>query len=192
MFNSSHPQPTDDEVEQLLLNARLRDELEPYYDESLKCVNVTKLTTPQENDFLASILAWEQAPTLPISKWFDPEFELRQVEILDDGQVHLELWEAIRRLHEKKIVLDFTEHLSDRELYCVIRRDILPSTEKKIDLPRNFLHWDCSDASKNPDIWLRFYASDSERELWEEENNLPLPLSEDPPYRRKMPRRPLM
>ena len=192
MFNSSHPQPTDDEVEQLLLNARLRDELEPYYDESLKCVNVTKLTTPQENDFLASILAWEQAPTLPISKWFDPEFELRQVEILDDGQVHLELWEAIRRLHEKKIVLDFTEHPSDRELYCVIRRDILPSTEKKIDLPRNFLHWDCSDASKNPDIWLRFYASDSERELWEEENNLPLPLSEDPPYRRKMPRRPLM
>jgi hypothetical protein len=190
MVNSSRP--SDDEVEQLLLNASLRDELEPYYDESLTCVNVSKLTTTQENDFLASILAWEQAPILSISTWFYPELTLRPVDTLEDGQVHLELWETIRRLHEKRIVLDFTDHLSDRELYNVIYRDILSSREKQIDLPRNFLHWDCSDASKNPEIWLRFYASDTERDNWEEETGLALPPAENPPYRRKMPRRPLV
>ena len=34
-----HQRPCPEEVEQLLLNAQLRDELEPYLDESLSCVN---------------------------------------------------------------------------------------------------------------------------------------------------------
>ena len=37
---------------------------------------------------------------------------------------------------------------------------------------------------------LRFYATDEEREAWEEESILPLPPSEPPPFPRKMPRRP--
>jgi hypothetical protein len=64
------PQP--DEVEELLLNARLRDELEPFEDESLGSLNLRNLPTSAENDFLRSMLAWERAPTLPISHWFQP------------------------------------------------------------------------------------------------------------------------
>ena len=47
-----------DEVEQLLLNARLRDELEPFLDESVEVVNTRVMPTDQENEYLASMLEW--------------------------------------------------------------------------------------------------------------------------------------
>ena len=52
--------PRADELEQLLRNAELRDELEPYYDESISRVNVQRLPLAAENEFLASMLAWER------------------------------------------------------------------------------------------------------------------------------------
>ena len=65
--------PNSDDIDHLLLNARLRDELEPFLDESIDLVNVSHMSTPKENEFLASMLAWERAPVLPISQWFNPE-----------------------------------------------------------------------------------------------------------------------
>ena len=59
---STNHKPQPDEVEHLLRNAELRDELEPYFDESIRSVNVDELPTPVENEFLASMLAWERAP----------------------------------------------------------------------------------------------------------------------------------
>ncbi len=65
-----------DDVEQLMLNARLRDELEPFLDESVDLVNVRDKPTEFENDYLASMLAWERAPVLRIAQWFSPQLEL--------------------------------------------------------------------------------------------------------------------
>ena len=185
MPNSQYPTP--EEVEHLLVNAQLRDALEPFLDESVDLLNVRRLPTPQENEFLASLLAWERAPVLPISRWFEPELVLPHPERLDDAQLHQVLWETIEKLYDQRIVLDFTDHLSDRELYCVIYRDILPSPEKKIDLPKNFLHWHCLDDSDEPETWLRYYATELERRAWAAETGLPLPAAESPPFPRKMP-----
>ena len=124
---------------------------------------------------------------LPISQWFDPELKLPRPDTLDDRQLHDLLWETIDRLYDKRIVLDFTDHLSDRELYCLLIRDILPSAEKKIDVPENYLHWHCLDADDDPEIWLRYYASQEEREAWAEEAGQPLPPAEIPPSRAVMP-----
>ncbi len=188
-MSSRSPNPND--VDQLLLNARLRDELEPYFDESVHRVDVQRMTTPMENEFLASMLAWERAPVLPISLWFEPELTLPHPDRLDDQAVHELLWETIHRLYEKRIVLELTDHLTDRQLYTVIYRDILPSPEKKVDLPKNYLHWHCLDDAADPDIWLRYYACEEEREGYAEESGMELPPSESPPYPRKMPRRAL-
>jgi hypothetical protein len=163
-MNSRRPQP--EEVEHLLRNAQLRDELEPFLDESIVSINVQELPTPVENEFLASMLAWERAP------------------------VYL-LWQTIHSLFEKRIVLDFTDHLSDRELYTLIFRDILPSSEKKIDSPENYLHWDCANMGDDPEIWLRYYASEEDRQNWASDLPGPLPEREDPPFPRQLPRRPL-
>lgn len=190
MTDSPHSRHHDD-VEQLLRNAELRDELEPYYDESISRVNVQHLPLNVENEYLASMLAWETAPILPIYKWFDPEMRPPRPAVLSDRDLHEILWDVVRRLYEQRIVLDFTDHLSDRELYCLIYRDILPAREKKIDSKRAYLHWDCAGASCDPEIWLRYYANEEERQLWADTYHQPLPPKERPPYPRRLPREPL-
>jgi hypothetical protein len=179
-----------DEVEQLMLNAQLRTELEPFFDESIDLVNTQTMTTSTENEFLASMLAWERAPVLPIGQWFQPELKLTRPELLTDQAISSCLTDVIQKLYDARIVLEFTEHLSDRRLYCLIYRDILPSPEKKVDLPKNYLHWHCLDSEDDEDTWLTYYASDEEREGWQEENHRELPSKRDPPFVRRMPRRP--
>lgn len=183
------PRTASEDVDQLMLNARLRDELEPFLDESVDILNTRVLSTPSENEYLASILAWERAPVLPISQWFEPELRLPHPETLKDQQLHDLLWQTIEQLHAKRIVLEFTDHLSDRELYCLLIRDILPSGEKKVDVPENYLHWHCLDASDEPEIWLQYYASAEEREAWAAETGEELPPAQLPPYPRALPGR---
>ncbi len=131
MVNSRRPRA--EEVEELLLNARLRDELEPYLDESVGLRSIRELPTQVENDYLASMLAWERAPVLPISQWFGESLDLEPPDALDDKTLREVLRCTIHKLYDARIVLEFTEHLSDRRLYLVIFRDILPSPEKKLD-----------------------------------------------------------
>lgn len=179
-----------DDVEQLLRNAELRDELERYFDESISRVNIHQLPLAAENEFLASMLAWEQAPILPIYRWFEPELRLPRPEVLRDDDLHQILWDVVYKLHEKRIVLDFTDHLSDRELYCLIYRDILPSREKKLDSLNNYLHWDCTGPSGDPEVWLTYYASEQERQDWADLYRQPLPPRRVAPFVRSLPREP--
>jgi hypothetical protein len=183
--------PRSDEVEHLLRNAQLRDALEPLLDESIGRVNVQVMTTGAENDFLESMLEWERAPMLPICEWFQPKLELPHPDDLADQQLRDYLYQTIGRLYEKHVVLDFTDHLTDRQLFCLIYRDILPSHEKMIRRQSNYLHWDCANTDGDPDIWLRYYASEEERRLWAEETGGLLPPIDEPPYPRDLPRAPL-
>ena len=188
MRSAHRPQP--DEVEQLLHNAELRDELERYFDESISRVNVQHLTLAAENEFLACMLAWEQAPVLPIYRWFDPELRPPRPEVVRDEDLNHVLWEVIRKLFQRRIVLDFTDHLSDRELYCLIFRDILPAREKKIDSPASYLHWDCTGLGSDPEVWLRYYATEEDRQDWAESYLQPLPPAVPLPYPRQLPSEP--
>ncbi|MEM9660448.1 MAG: hypothetical protein AAF961_18955 [Planctomycetota bacterium] len=172
-------------------NAALRDALEPLLDESIARVNAEVMTTGAENDFLQSMLEWERAPMLPICDWFEPRLELSNPDDLDDVRLKEILFQAIGQLFEKRIVLDFTDHLSDRQLYCLISRDILPSHEKMIQRRDNYLHWDCANTDGDPEVWLRYYASEEERKTWAQETDGQLPEVGDPPYRRDLPRAPL-
>jgi hypothetical protein len=185
-----------DEVDQLLWNAQLRDELEPFYDEAIGRINVREFSTVKENEFLASMLAWEKAPVLPIAEWFSPPLSLPHPDGFrndadSESQLHQLLWEAIYKLYEKRIVLDFTDHLTDRKLYCLIYRDILPSEEKKLEVVDSYLHWDCCDGASNPETWLQYYASDRERTDWAAETGQELPSRQPLPYPRRLPRRSL-
>jgi hypothetical protein len=183
---AQHPDPAD--VECLIRNGELRDAIEPYLDEAIWEIDFRTLPTDVENRFLESMLAWEQAPLVPIARWFDPPLALQPVCTLDEEQVRERLWETIERLYSRRIVLDFTDHLSDRELYALIRRDILPAAVKRVDLPDNFTHWDCSATHDgDPTIWLTYYASDEEREIWELEEGREPPARLVPPFPRALP-----
>ena len=177
------------EVDELLLNAELRNELERYYDESLVVIDTQRMSTHFENEYLSSILAWERAPSLPISQWFEPKLELPPHERLTDVDVHQRLQQTLRQLYERNILLDFTGHLSDRQLYCLIARDILPEREKRVAIANTFLHWQCIDPVVDEENWLRFYADDDERRHWQAETGLALPPVEELPFPRVTPRR---
>ena len=91
-------------------------------------------------------------------------------------------------LYEKGVCLQFTEHLSDRELYSLIMRDILTAEEKQVFLPGRFLNWCCIDARVQEQDWLRFYASDDERFEWAIENEMDPPDKCPLPFSRYVPR----
>ena len=172
-------------VEELVRNAELRTELEPYADESVSRIRLTHRSLRHENEFLAGMLDWEISPAEPIAQWFLSELALPAPERLNDGQLLTMLEYVAEKLFEKKLILDFTDHLSDRELYTLIYRDILPSREKNLRHRNGFLHWDCSCG--DDDIWLRYYASDDEREEYQEWSGEMLPPKEVPPYYRDLP-----
>lgn len=172
-----------DEVDLLLTNARLRDELEPYRDESIDG-SINRMPLRAENEYLQSMLAWERAPALPIASWFTPALEIAAPDSMDDSQLATMLKETIDQLFSKSVVLRFTDHLSDRELYKIIYRDILPCCEKKIDLPGKHLQWHCAE---DTDTWLRYYATAIERRRYQEEYDVDVPASETPMYKRNLP-----
>ncbi len=182
------PHFSSSEVDDLLRNAELRNELEPYFDESVSCVLFHKFPIRFENEFLASMLEWEVAPVLPIYRWFEPELRLPSPDALSDEKLSQVLDDVIAKMYEKKIQLDFTDHLSDRELYTLIYRDILPSREKKLDHRNSFVHWDCSEGKS--DVWLSFYASDDDRDQWSDLYDEPLPPKRLPSFHRNMPQHP--
>lgn len=184
MDMSETSRSTVDEVDLLMANARLRDELEPYRDESIDDASVTHMSLRTENEYLASMLAWERAPALPIASWFTPVLELPSPDALSDEQLSTLLVETINKLYSQRVVLRFTDHLNDRELYKIIYRDILPCCEKKVELPGKFLEWRCIE---DTEIWLRYYADAVERRRFQEEHDLELPASEKPPFKRDLP-----
>jgi hypothetical protein len=179
------------EVEHLMRNAQLRDALEPLVDESISRVNAEIMTTCNENEFLESMLEWERAPMLPIREWFDPHLEIPSPEDLDDNELSALLHDTVEQLYAQHVVLDFTDHLTDRQLYCLIYRDILSSHEKRIRRKNNYLHWDCANANGDPETWLRYYASQEEREIWASETGQTLPEAEPLPSIRKLPKAPM-
>ena len=182
-------------ADELLRNAELRTELEPYADESLTCVNSSNWTLRQENQYLSSMLRWEKAPILPIYQWFAPdELVLPAPQIVCDDLLPPLLNDLARKLYEKHIVLDYTDHLSDRELYEVILYKILPQNEKKIELPGVYRHWDCSrvgdggDELESARDWLTYYASDVQRECWKTVYGDRVPEKQIPRYHRDFPK----
>ncbi|HBJ37231.1 MAG TPA: hypothetical protein DDZ51_21240, partial [Planctomycetaceae bacterium] len=115
-----------DEIDLLMDNARLRDELEPYIDESVCDASGGRMPLRVENEYLASMLAWERAPAMPIAQWFNPPLELPNPDAIEPAMLHARLWDVIRQLNSMRIILECTDHLSDRQLYTLIYRDILP------------------------------------------------------------------
>ena len=179
------------EVDAQLRNLALRDALEPYNDDSVNKRLLSHLSLEAENEYLYDILEWEKAPLKPIYRWFNPPLCPPRPDRIRDEDVPGILDCILHKLFEKHIVLEFTDHLSDKELYWVIWCNILPC-EAKMVYTQKYMSWDCAHINGDPDIWLRYYASPEEREVWAETYQLPLPPMEIPKYPRHLPEKPEM
>ena len=86
------------EIDLLMQNARLRDEMEPFLDESVYLVDLDKMSVSNENEFLTSLLAWEKAPVLPISQWFEPALAMPNHQSFSDTEINQQLHQVIGRI----------------------------------------------------------------------------------------------
>ncbi len=107
---------------------------------------------------------------------------------LDEGQLPAKLWEVIDGLWLQGMYLEHTDHLSDRELYVELWSETL---KEEAVLPAEdsgfAYHLDLIGSGSAADtlIYLKYYASASERQEWAAEcPEEVMPAHEQPPYDR--------
>lgn len=103
---------------------------------------------------------------------------------LDDQTLHTKLWELIHAMFSIGMVIEFTDHLSDRELYRYLVNDQL--LQPTILSEGGFWHLSPIGGGSEEDneIWLRYYADDEDREDWKRDFEEILPPKERPPHDR--------
>ncbi|MBM3839412.1 MAG: hypothetical protein FJ398_15860 [Verrucomicrobia bacterium] len=127
----------------------------------------------------------ETAPWRPAREVFRRlDYEPLASAALDDFQLRGRLWELIYALAGRRIYLHHTDHLTDCRLYAWLADEWLD--EEMADIPPE-LEWnhdvDASDFDNglDPVIWLRFFATESERKEFAADHNLKsVPAHEDP------------
>lgn len=104
---------------------------------------------------------------------------------LDDAALGALLRQMIDRLFDLGVVIEQTDHLSDRECYRWLVRDELLH-ELLFSVAGG--HWNVSPigggSEQDIEIYLRYYADEEERQQWARDFGVPLPPHEELPYDR--------
>jgi len=114
--------------------------------------------------------------------------ELPEPEAMNDEQLTAKLWEVIHGLARMQVFLSSTDHLSDRELYALLWRDVLrQETKAPTRCPGAFCHVNLVSNGSEEDtlLYLKYYADEDSRRFWLTEfPDDRVPAHEDPPYDR--------
>ena len=135
--------------------------------------------------FLQHVMQFETAEHKPLREWLADSGFVPVMNTAED-EVATELRRFIDQLAFIGVFLENTDHLSDRELYAFL------ADAEHLDTPTPMLagtamHVDvlggCSDEDNL--LFLKYYASDDDRERWKEEfPDEELPPREPRPYNR--------
>ena len=114
------------------------------------------------------------------AQWTRPGEELARLGLtfppsakLDDEKLSETLWTLIVGLADLRIFLIHTDHLSDRDLYKKLLRELLPSPMPMfLEQENTDCEYDLIGAPVPEDerTWLKYYASELERHFWKCEN----------------------
>ena len=105
---------------------------------------------------------------------------------LGDESLHQKLQELIDEMAGIGMLIESTDHLSDRELYRYLVTDAL--LEETVLPTSSNGAWHMSPigggSEEDNEIYLRYYADDDTRERWHRDFGDPLPPKEKPPFDR--------
>jgi hypothetical protein len=143
-----------------------------------------------EHQFWKHVLDFESAPSKPWCEILAEDgFQARPPETLSDDELPAHLWLLIEALAKRRAFLLHTNHLSDRELYCLLVNEVL---NEETELLPPEAEWNCnicideySPEGEDPSmVFLRYYADKKTRAGWASDLGIELPRHMDPPYNR--------
>ena len=135
-------------------------------------------------EFWRSVVAFETAGSTDLTR----ELTARGVPLpdpddLDEAALRTALWTIIEALARLRVFLECTDHLSDRELYTRLVREVLPQEMPALVDDGSAWHIDVS--AGEPDLYLKYYADEKTRDWWRIDfPDEPVPAHEDLPYDR--------
>jgi len=145
------------------------------------------LSPDQREQFWRRVVDYEAAPSTNYFQLLtEAGCELTAPEAMGDEELTSKLWEVIGALARMRVYISLTDHLSERELYSLLYRDVLrEETPIAPDDPAAAWHIDLVDAGSDVDLYLKYYADEAWRQMWLEEfPDYDMPAQEDPPYDR--------
>jgi len=139
--------------------------------------------------FWLSAAAYEQAPSTTHFQLLEESgIELTAPDSMKDERLATKLWEVIEGLARLRIFLSQTNHLSDRELYELLWRDVLREAVKDLPLDHSSAwHIDLAGSGSDEDtnLYLKYYAGEDIRRQWAADfPDDEMPDHEKPPFDR--------
>jgi hypothetical protein len=139
--------------------------------------------------FWMSVAAYEQAPsTTHFQLLGESGIELPAPESMNDQRLATKLWEVIKGLARLRVFLSQTDHMSDRELYESLWRDVLREAIKDLPLgAASAWHIDLagSGSAEDTNLYLKYYAGEDIRRQWVADfPDDEMPDHEKPPFDR--------
>lgn len=144
------------------------------------------ITPDVQERFWRNVVDFETAATTDLAKELNAiGVELPEPSDLDDVALHKALWRVIEGLATLRVFLDQTDHLSDRELYTKLLRELLPEEMPELNIDASSAwHIDVLGYDK-PELYLKYYADEKTRESWRIDfPDDPIPAREAPPHDR--------
>jgi hypothetical protein len=178
-----------EEVDRQIRIEKLRQEIGEVTGGEMTEGHVGNADSRTTEAFLDHVLALETHGSVrPLDILMEKDgLQLPPPDSLDADALHTTLWELIRAMAKRRLVLHNTNHLSDRELYAYLLEEGLREEMMGFGLPFGNCHLDLIGSGSEEDIELnlRYYADDKERAWWAEGwPDDPLPPREKPPYDR--------
>jgi hypothetical protein len=141
-----------------------------------------------EEAFLEQVLELEKHGFVcPFDVLSRDGFSLPPPEELDDAALPGRLHELMAELAKRRLFLERTDHLSDRELYSWLWKDALREEMMGFGLPFGNFHLDVLGSCSEEDLIteMRYYANDEKRARWGAQfPDFPMPPREQPPFDR--------
>jgi hypothetical protein len=175
-------------VEQEIRVEKLRQQISEVTGEELLASKTEECSPELEEAFLEQVLALESDGfARPFEVLARDGFSLPPPEELDDVSLPKKLRELIDELARRRLFLECTNHLSDRELYSWLWKHALREELMGFGLPFGNCHLDVLGGRSDEDIGLsmRYYADEEKRARWAAEfPDFPMPPRETPPFDR--------